>query len=135
MADSEGLLIELVKRIPMGKVTSYGDIAQAMGLKTPRQVGWILHRLPEGTNAPCHRVIFSDGHLSGQLSFGGVALQKKWLESEGVVFRGDKVDKKCFVAMRISTSSYALYGPGPNLVFSIDDWEDIFPHPVQPLIF
>jgi methylated-DNA-protein-cysteine methyltransferase-like protein len=82
---------QLVSRIPKGKVLTYGDIAEYFGLKTPRQVGWILHRNPSMENAPCHRVIFSDGKLSGNYAFGGRDAQAKWLESEGVQFKNGKV--------------------------------------------
>lgn len=87
---------ELVEQVPAGKVTTYGDIAREIGLKTPRQVGWILHRNPSHSKTPCHRVVFSDGRLSGQFAFGGSDAQKHWLESEGVIFKGEKVDlRRC----------------------------------------
>src|SRR5258708_37039405 len=84
----------LVAKIPTGKVTTYGDLARATGLKTPRQVGWILHRNPDHNQIPCHRVVFSDGQLSGQFAFGGCDAQANWLRSEGVPFVGNKVEMK-----------------------------------------
>lgn len=89
-----GLVYELVEKVPLGKVTTYGDIARALRLKTPRQVGWILHRNPSQSKTPCHRVVFSDGRLSGQFAFGGRDAQRHWLESEGVLFNGEKVNMK-----------------------------------------
>jgi methylated-DNA-protein-cysteine methyltransferase related protein len=87
---------ELVSKIPKGRVLTYGSIAKEIGLKTPRQVGWLLHRNDDPQNVPCHRVVFSDGSLSGNYAFGGRDAQKKWLQSEGVVFKGEKVDlQKC----------------------------------------
>jgi methylated-DNA-protein-cysteine methyltransferase related protein len=77
---------EIVAQIPKGKVLTYGSIAKALGLKTPRQVGWILHRNDDSQNVPCHRVIFSDGNVSGNYAFGGADAQRKWLQSEGVEF-------------------------------------------------
>jgi methylated-DNA-protein-cysteine methyltransferase-like protein len=89
-------IYQLVSQIPKGQVTTYGRIAKYAGLKTPRQVGWILHRNPSTDNAPCHRVVFSDGSLSGNYAFGGSDAQRKWLMSEGVEFKGEKVNmKKC----------------------------------------
>jgi methylated-DNA-protein-cysteine methyltransferase-like protein len=85
-------IYELVSKIPSGKVLTYGLIAQELGLKTPRQVGWVLHRNPDHNKIPCHRVVFSDGKLSGQFAFGGRDAQKKWLASEGVLFKGERVD-------------------------------------------
>ncbi len=92
--DLSTLVYELVEKVPLGKVTTYGDIARTLGLKTPRQVGWILHRNPSQRKTPCHRVVFSDGRLSGQFAFGGRDAQRHWLESEGVLFNGEKVDMK-----------------------------------------
>ncbi len=82
---------QLVSQIPVGSVSTYGDIASHLGLKTPRQVGWILHQNPSMENAPCHRVVFADGSLSGNYAFGGPDAQKNWLLSEGVSFKGEKV--------------------------------------------
>jgi methylated-DNA-protein-cysteine methyltransferase related protein len=87
-------IYDLVAKIPKGKVLTYGEIARALGLKTPRQVGWVLHRNEDPANVPCHRVVFADGSLSGQYAFGGHEAQEKWLRSEGVVFKGDKVNMK-----------------------------------------
>ncbi len=78
---------DLVARIPKGNVLTYGDIAKAIGLKTPRQVGWILHRNEDPAHVPCHRVVFSDGSLSGNYAFGGRDAQAQWLRSEGVEFK------------------------------------------------
>jgi methylated-DNA-protein-cysteine methyltransferase-like protein len=78
------LVYEIVAQIPKGKVLTYGIIAKAIGLKTPRQVGWILHRNEDPKNVPCHRVIFSDGSVSGNYAFGGADAQLNWLRSEGV---------------------------------------------------
>lgn len=85
---------ELVAKIPKGQVLTYGDIARYLGMKTPRQVGWILHRNDDPKHVPCHRVVFSDGNLSGNYAFGGRDAQAQWLRSEGVEFRGEKVDLK-----------------------------------------
>ncbi len=94
--DVASQIYKLVAQIPRGRVLTYGEIARIIGLKTPRQVGWILHRNEDPKNVPCHRVVFSNGELSGNYAFGGNDAQKKWLESEGVIFKGEKVDmKKC----------------------------------------
>jgi len=82
----------LVARIPKGKVLTYGAVARELGLKTPRQVGWILHRNNDPEHVPCHRVVFANGSLSGNYAFGGSDAQRQWLKSEGVVFKGEKVD-------------------------------------------
>lgn len=94
MIDIATAVYQLVEKVPPGNVTTYGDIARILGLKTPRQVGWILHRNPSHRQTPCHRVVFSDGRLSGQFAFGGADAQRRWLASEGVTFRGEKVDMR-----------------------------------------
>jgi len=85
---------EAVKQIPKGKVSTYGDIARAIGApRCARQVGWALHVNPEQGVIPCHRIVFKDGSLASGFAFGGPEVQKAMLESEGVVFTADgKVD-------------------------------------------
>lgn len=87
---------EVVKKVPEGKVTTYGDIAKALGSpRASRQVGWALHVNPYPGVVPCHRVIFADGKLSYGFAFGGIDIQKSMLESEGVEVSEDyKVDLK-----------------------------------------
>lgn len=94
MIPAAARVYEIVATIPKGFVTTYGEIAKVTGLKTPRQVGWILHRNEDPQHVPCHRVVFADGSVSGNYAFGGAEAQRKWLESEGVTFRGQRVDMK-----------------------------------------
>jgi len=80
------LVYEVVKKIPKGKVASYGEIARAIGIKDSRVVGWTLHKNPDQTRIPCHRVVDEDGNLSNDFAFGGYKKQKILLLDEGVVF-------------------------------------------------
>lgn len=82
-----------VKKIPKGKVATYGEIARKVGI-TPRVVGFALHGNPDPRNIPCHRVVFKDGSLSPGYVFGGSGRQKELLEKEGVGF--DKNNKVKF---------------------------------------
>lgn len=75
----------LVKSIPKGKVTTYGEIAKTFGLKDNRLVGWAMHNNKD-FKVPCHRVVFKDGSLAPSYAFGGLGEQKRKLESEGVKF-------------------------------------------------
>lgn len=78
---------EVVKKIPKGKVTTYGAVAVACGSpRASRSVGAALHRNPDPKNIPCHRVVFADGRLTPGFAFGGKNAQKALLEREGVVF-------------------------------------------------
>lgn len=92
MTEVQKAVYRLTESIPEGKVTTYGKIAKFLGLKTPRQVGWILHKNPDSSQTPCHRVVFSDGSLSSGYAFGGKEIQKDKLLQEGVKFKEDKVD-------------------------------------------
>jgi methylated-DNA-protein-cysteine methyltransferase related protein len=84
--------------IPLGKVSTYGRVAQATGIRSPRLVGKILHNNPSPDKYPCHRVVFADGSLTDGFAFGGREEQKFLLEKEGVAFIGDKVDlEHCLV--------------------------------------
>lgn len=59
---------KLVKRIPPGKVVTYGQIAEALKTKDARKVGWALHANSD-PNTPCHRVVNKDGRLAPNYGF------------------------------------------------------------------
>lgn len=92
-----------VKKIPKGKVATYGEIAKRVGT-TPRVVGFALHRNPDPKTIPCHRVVFKGGRLSPGYAFGGIEKQKKKLESEGIVFSICKDDPCEFVLASLQGS-------------------------------
>ncbi len=70
-----------VRRIPRGKVATYGQLARLTGYPLrARMVGQALSYAPEGI--PCHRVVNSAGRLAPQFS-----AQRERLEAEGVAFR------------------------------------------------
>ncbi len=78
---------EIVARIPHGRVTTYGDVARAIGsVRGARMVGWALHAVPEGHGLPCHRVVNRYGGLSGGWHFGHPDIMKALLVAEGVPF-------------------------------------------------
>ena len=84
---------DVVRLVPKGKVTTYGQIAKFLGHpRMSRQVGWALHQNPYPGDVPCHRVVFADGSLARGFAFGGDGEQRKLLENEGVTFVGQKVD-------------------------------------------
>mgnify|MGYP000926050415 FL=1 len=86
-------IYEVVKRIPYGRVATYGQVAALAGDKNmARAVGNALHRNPDPENIPCHRVVNSKGELSGAFAFGGESVQAKLLEAEGVQLVDGKVD-------------------------------------------
>jgi methylated-DNA-protein-cysteine methyltransferase-like protein len=77
---------DLVKQIPVGKVTTYGEIARALGTKDARRIGHALHKNPYEGIVPCHRVVTKLGRLAPNFAFDGEAEQRKRLLAEGVVF-------------------------------------------------
>lgn len=83
----------VVKQIPCGKVSTYGQIARLIGSpKAARQVGWALHCNPEPFVIPCHRVVNRFGELAPSFAFGGVNIQAQLLTDEGITVCGNKVD-------------------------------------------
>ena len=92
----------LCKRIPKGKVSTYGAIAKALN-SSPRAVGQALRCNPYAPVVPCHRIVSSDGSLGGFMGKTvGKEIQKKiaLLESEGVKFRVGKVVEEAFFALQ-----------------------------------
>ncbi|MHB1686241.1 MAG: MGMT family protein [Ignavibacteriaceae bacterium] len=87
---------KIVAKIPYGKVTTYGDIAEACGIRSAaRTVGWALNGAKE-SGLPCHRVVNRFGALTGRLHFGDIEIMEDLLRSEGVEFDKDgfvKIDK------------------------------------------
>ena len=88
MTDADGRyerIYRVVRRIPKGRVATYGQIARLAGLPNgARQVGYALHRAPEGL--PWHRVINARGEVSRRSEPGPDDEQRWLLEQEGVVF-------------------------------------------------
>lgn len=79
-----------VKRIPKGKVATYGMIAAMSGNpRAARVVGTALHRNPEPGVIPCHRVVNRFGGLAPEFAFGGKEVQRQLLENEGVAVSDD----------------------------------------------
>ena len=89
---------ELVRKIPKGKVSTYGEIAKAMGsVRYSRAVGYALHSNPYFGEVPCHRVVNRFGELAKSFAFGSVEVQKNLLEKEGVVVKDYAVDLKKYL--------------------------------------
>jgi methylated-DNA-protein-cysteine methyltransferase-like protein len=76
-----------VRRIPRGRVATYGQVAELAGLPGhARQVGYALHALPAGSTVPWHRVLNAEGAVSRRATPGGELTQRQLLEREGVRF-------------------------------------------------
>lgn len=87
-ADFFDRVYEVVARIPYGRVTSYGAIANFLGVGgSARTVGWALNQTinTDGPDLPCHRVVNRLGQLSGKVHFGP-GVMESLLRQEGVRF-------------------------------------------------
>jgi len=86
---------KVVAKIPKGKVTTYGAIAEVCGIRSSaRTVGWALNGATQ-SGLPCHRVVNRLGALTGKVHFGDIHLMEELLRSEGVEF-----DEKGYVIMK-----------------------------------
>ena len=77
----------VVRQIPEGKVSTYGQVARLAGNpRWSRVVGYALHANPAFGQIPCHRVVNRDGRTAPAFAFGGSDVQRDMLEAEGVTF-------------------------------------------------
>lgn len=87
LSPSYARIYAVVRRIPRGRVATYGQVAALAGLEGhARQAGYAMHALPTGTSVPWHRVINARGEISRRARFGGELRQRLLLEAEGVEF-------------------------------------------------
>lgn len=81
---------EQVKKIPHGKVATYGQIAFMCGSpRASRAVGYALHFNPDPDTVPCFRVVNRFGRLAEKFAFGGIEEQKRRLIADGVEVSDD----------------------------------------------
>jgi methylated-DNA-[protein]-cysteine S-methyltransferase len=89
----------LLSKIPSGKVSTYGDIARALGHpKAARAIGRIIANNPNPISIPCHRVVKSNGELGGFAY--GEQMKREILEKEGIKFQNRIVEN--FEEQRLS---------------------------------
>ena len=80
-------ICSVIKRIPKGRVATYGQVALLAGLPNhARQVGYALNALPEESHLPWHRIINSQGRISSRSEPGCEEIQQRLLEEEGILF-------------------------------------------------
>jgi len=81
----------LVKKIPRGRVTTYGELARALRLRGgARAAGYAMAACPNGRGIPWHRVVGAGGRLIIREPYAG--LQRRLLETEGVTIEGHRID-------------------------------------------
>ena len=83
---------EVARKIPYGRVTSYGAIARYLGAaRSARMVGWAMNGAVAREDIPAHRVVNRIGLLTGKHHFGGSTLMQQLLENEGIEVQNDQV--------------------------------------------
>ena len=94
---------KVVAQIPYGKVTTYGAIAEACGIRSAaRTVGWAINGA--SGQLPCHRVVNRFGALTGKMHFGDPDLMEDLLRSEGIEFDNENnvlIDKYLWIPDKI----------------------------------
>lgn len=86
-------IYEAVKKIPRGKVATYGRVAELAGNpRMSRAVGNALHKNPDPEHIPCYRVVNAKGELAEAFVFGGVNMQERLLEADGIEVVNGRVD-------------------------------------------
>jgi len=89
-------VLKFVSRVPRGKVTTYKELARALGRpRAYRAVGNVLSKNPHPLEIPCHRVVRSDGKI-GKYRFGGEGKAKLLIE-EGIEVKGGKLELKKYM--------------------------------------
>ena len=85
------LVYAVARKIPRGRVTNYGAIADYLALGAARMVGWALNHCHGMGDVPAHRVVNRKGELSGRHHFEPPTLMAQLLENEGVRIENDCV--------------------------------------------
>ncbi len=81
---------ELLKKVPKGKITTYKEIANALGIKAYRAVGNAMNKNPHAPQVPCHRVVKSDGKVGGFAN--GTKKKIVMLKKEGIKIKNNKIE-------------------------------------------
>lgn len=86
-------VFEITSKIPPGRITTYGAIADYLALGSARMVGWALNKSFSDENfVPAHRVVNRKGELSGRGHFPTPTMMQELLEQEGVIIDNNKVE-------------------------------------------
>ncbi|KAG2472146.1 MAG: 6-O-methylguanine DNA methyltransferase, DNA binding domain protein [Nitrosopumilales archaeon] len=84
------LVYKKLMRVPKGKITTYGELAKAVGLKNgQRAIGRIMNKNPFPVIVPCHRVVNSNGKIGGYAY--GQDVKNKMLTKEGIEIQNGKI--------------------------------------------
>ncbi len=82
----------VARKIPYGRVTSYGTIAKYLGTpRSARMVGWAMNNSKSDPTIPAHRVVNKNGLLTGKHHFEGSNLMQQLLENEGIIIKNNQI--------------------------------------------
>lgn len=104
----------IVRMIPSGKVTTYGQVSRMAGRCSARNVGYAMSSVPFGSDIPWHRVINNKGMVSIRSDGGTCSAQRQLLEGEGILF--DEKDQ-------VNLSINGWEGPEPEMKYEANDRE------------
>lgn len=97
MKKAEIEIINVIRKVPSGKVATYGQIAKLAGLgRNARQVGYALKSYSGEEEVPWHRIINVKGQISFKQHSRPYKIQKEKLLDEGIEFNGEKISLKQF---------------------------------------
>lgn len=82
---------DVVRMVPYGRVSTYGAVADFLGLGSSRMVGWALRHCAAQDDVPAHRIVNRNGELTGRMSFRTPTEMEECLQSEGVVVKDNKI--------------------------------------------
>ena len=92
---------QLLQRVPKGRVTTYKELAEAVGIRAYRAVGQAMNRNPRLIKVPCHRVVCKNGEIGGYAL--GVEKKIELLQKEGVLVKGNRVEGMEGILYRFSS--------------------------------
>ena len=92
---------QLLLRVPKGRVTTYKELAEAVGTRAYRAVGQAMNWNPRLFEVPCHRVVCSNGEIGGYAL--GVENKIELLQKEGVLVKGNRVEGMEGILYRFSS--------------------------------
>ena len=87
-------IYEALKKVPKGKVTTYQELAHAIGSRAYRAVGSAMRKNPFAPKVPCQRVINADGSIGNFSGKDGIKGKIKMLRKEGITITNNKIDLK-----------------------------------------
>ncbi len=88
--------ILLLRKIPKGKVTTYGELARVTK-SSPRAIGQVMKNNPDSSTYPCYKVIKSDGSLGGYCGTMNSRKKIALLARDGIIFKKGKLDLKKYL--------------------------------------